>query len=254
MRLNEGCWFTPIYEIIKGGDKLIEAIFEKSKTEPIFIALKPTIIPTKLKGRRTAIAIAPLTVITCSERLVPNSIIATEPLWIDTAILIPYARSREDNECFSTIFGLELPVDTELGASCNILRCSPTPSIEKLVKLAQDMRKGVICVADADMHEDKVAIRSATHPLAKISLDLVGEKASCVCCLDVEEAIPWIEPILIHGQNGHHLVLGEILSNVLVFHEDTGKKLRYILSLYTLSEEMSSTLARVYTSFLKRGF
>lgn len=121
MRIREGCFVIPLSQYTNNDKNLIEytrKLFELSHSEPIYIAIEPTIITMKMGIKKMWISIEPGSAIICNRSLAELfywSIEIMEDAWIETEILIPYTCKTLCG--LTKTLNIPIDIDKEIGVN-----------------------------------------------------------------------------------------------------------------------------------------
>ncbi|HID80424.1 MAG TPA: hypothetical protein EYP48_01760 [Ignisphaera sp.] len=126
MKFYEGCAIVKIESWVPTRFRdYVTKLFNIARNYPTYIALSSYTITTRIAGMLRRLAIAPGSAILCDYDAYiqfENYIELSEPVWIDAALLIPFATSKPCTKLSS--FGIDIRIDPEVGV--------PTHCLEKL--------------------------------------------------------------------------------------------------------------------------
>ncbi len=159
MRFFEGCAIVKIesWAPTRFND-YVRKLFAIARDYPTYIALSSYTVVTRIAGIARRLAIAPGSAILCSYDAYTqfdDYIELSESVWIDAALLIPYATSRPCTKV--SRLGIDIGVEPEFGIPTHCLESAEAEGLSKaLVDIVQG---GFVDVENCDIEvEDRILV------------------------------------------------------------------------------------------------
>lgn len=141
MKFYEGCAIVKIESWVPTRFRdYVARLFNIARNYPTYIALSSYTITTRIAGVLRRLAIAPGSAIICDYNAYTqfeNYIELSEPVWIDVALLIPYATSKPCTKLSS--LGIDIEIDPEIGVSTH---CLESLDMNRLSTAVDDVLQG----------------------------------------------------------------------------------------------------------------